>query len=67
MLDVLRKNNLDKVRQLYYPHIENLVKKETGASRVVIFDHTSRKRRPELGKYDNPTGKEQPATMVSLS
>ncbi|KAJ5190072.1 hypothetical protein N7491_007887 [Penicillium cf. griseofulvum] len=64
MLDVLRENNHEKVRQLYYPHIEDLVKRETGASRVVIFDHTSRKRRPELGTYDNPTGKEQPATMV---
>jgi hypothetical protein len=67
MLDVLRENNLEKVRQMYYPHIDNLARRETGPSRVVIFDHTSRKRRPELGTYDNPTGKKQPATMVRFS
>ncbi|KAI1934187.1 hypothetical protein LOZ65_000100 [Ophidiomyces ophidiicola] len=64
ILQILRNNNADEIKRLYYPHIERLIKKETGASRVVIFDHTSRKRRPELGTYDNPTGKEQPATMV---
>jgi hypothetical protein len=31
-----------------YLLIESLVKRETGASRVVLFDHTSRERRPEL-------------------
>jgi hypothetical protein len=65
MLDVLRDNDGERIREKYYPHIEALVKKRTGASHVVIFDHTSRKRRPELGTYENPTGKEQPATMVS--
>ena len=65
MLDVLRENDGERIREKYYPHIESLVKKQTGASHVIIFDHTSRKRRPELGTYENPTGKEQPATMVS--
>ena len=65
LLEALRQNSPDVVKNLYYPHIERLVKKATGASRVIIFDHTQRKRRPELGAYENSTGKEQPATMVS--
>ncbi len=32
----------DEVKSTYYPEIEELVKKHTGASRVVIFDHTVR-------------------------
>src|SRR5215831_7657455 len=32
----------DEVRRVYYPEMEALVKKESGASRVVIFDHTLR-------------------------
>jgi hypothetical protein len=32
----------DEVRQVYYPEMEALVKAESGASRVVIFDHTLR-------------------------
>jgi hypothetical protein len=32
----------DEVRRVYYPEMEALVKAESGASRVVIFDHTLR-------------------------
>jgi hypothetical protein len=32
----------DELRRLYYPEMEALVKAETGASRVVVFDHTLR-------------------------
>jgi hypothetical protein len=32
----------DEVRQVYYPEMEALVKRETGASHVVVFDHTIR-------------------------
>ena len=32
----------DELRSVYYPEIEALVKQQTGASRVVIFDHTLR-------------------------
>jgi hypothetical protein len=32
----------DQVRSVYYPEIERLVKKVTGASRILIFDHTLR-------------------------
>ncbi|MDE2284422.1 MAG: methyltransferase [Hyphomicrobiales bacterium] len=32
----------DDVRRVYYPEMEALVKAESGASRVVVFDHTLR-------------------------
>jgi hypothetical protein len=32
----------DEVRRIYYPEMESLVKAESGASRVVVFDHTLR-------------------------
>ena len=32
----------DEVRRVYYPEMEAVVKAETGASRVVVFDHTLR-------------------------
>ncbi len=31
-----------EIRRVYYPEMETLVKAETGASRVVVFDHTLR-------------------------
>jgi hypothetical protein len=38
----------DEVRRVYYPEMEALVKAESGASRVVIFDHTLRTADDEL-------------------
>ena len=32
----------DEIRRVYYPEMEALVKAETGARRVVVFDHTLR-------------------------
>src|SRR5438105_3600655 len=32
----------DQIRKVYYPEMEALVKAESGASRVVVFDHTLR-------------------------
>ncbi len=32
----------EEIRRVYYPEIEALVKAESGASRVVVFDHTLR-------------------------
>jgi hypothetical protein len=32
----------DQVRRVYYPEMETLVKAQSGASRVVVFDHTLR-------------------------
>jgi hypothetical protein len=63
-IDALRGNDKDAVKKQYYPHVEAFVKKIIGAPRVIIFDHTMRKRRLELAKTANDEGKEQPATMV---
>ena len=38
----------DQVRRVYYPEMEALVKAESGASRVVVFDHTLRTADDEL-------------------
>jgi hypothetical protein len=40
--------NEDEVRRVYYPEMESLVKTESGASRVVVFDHTLRTADDEL-------------------
>lgn len=32
----------DEVRRVYYPEMERLIKEQSGAARVVIFDHTLR-------------------------
>src|SRR5216684_79568 len=38
----------DEIRRVYYPETEALVKAESGASRVVVFDHTLRTADGEL-------------------
>jgi hypothetical protein len=38
----------DEVRRVYYPEMEALVKAQSGASRVVVFDHTLRTADDEL-------------------
>src|SRR5204863_6165983 len=38
----------DEVRRIYYPEMEALVKAQSGASRVVVFDHTLRTADDEL-------------------
>ncbi|KAA1477860.1 hypothetical protein DENSPDRAFT_885433 [Dentipellis sp. KUC8613] len=48
----------------YYPESIELLKQLTGASRVVIFDHTIRRRRPEE-KEDTPE-KRQPVQGVHV-
>ena len=65
VLEGLRANDKDLVQTLYYPHIESFVKSATGASRVIIFDHTVRKRNLKMDSKENPNGQEQPATVVS--
>lgn len=40
--------NEHEVRRVYYPEMEALVKQESGASRVVVFDHTLRTADDEL-------------------
>ena len=67
LLDALRSNNKAAIQKLYYPQIESLVKKNIGASRVIIFDSTVRKKQLDMSPAENPDGQEQPATVVSVS
>ena len=64
LVGALRGNKADSVMDLYYHHVESFVTGITSAPRVIIFDHTIRKRRPELRQSQNDDGREQPATMV---
>ncbi len=53
----------DELRRVYYPEAEHLVAQHTGASRVIIFDHTIRRR--HWGAEDRTSGlPRQPATRV---
>ena len=42
----------DEIRRVYYPEVERLLLKQTGASRVVFFDHTVRKVREGVTETD---------------
>lgn len=65
VIQAIRSRDKSLVEREYYPLAEDLVKKVTGASKVIIFDHTYRKRDPSLAVHENPNGREQPATVVS--
>jgi hypothetical protein len=53
----------DQLRAMYYREAEDLVKRTAGASRVVVFDHTIRRRTP--GVEDRTPGiPRQPVTRV---
>jgi hypothetical protein len=52
-----------QLQSAYYPEAEELVKQATGATRVVVFDHTIRRRTP--GVEDRTPGiPRQPVTRV---
>lgn len=42
--------NEDEIRRVYYPEMEALIKAESGAKRVVVFDHTLRTADDEMRK-----------------
>src|SRR5215470_8913371 len=53
----------DELRRVYYPEAERLIAEVTGASRVVVFDHTIRRR--VWGGIDRSPGTpRQPVTSV---
>ncbi|TFK96336.1 hypothetical protein BDV98DRAFT_555431 [Pterulicium gracile] len=54
----------ENIQKHYYPEIEQVLKESTGASRVVIFDHTIRRRRP--GQVDNSPQTRQPAAAAHV-
>ena len=53
----------DELRRIYYPEAERLVAEATGAGRVLVFDHTVRRR--VAGAIDRSPGTpRQPVTSV---
>ncbi|KAF8180426.1 hypothetical protein BJ912DRAFT_632507 [Pholiota molesta] len=57
--------NDDDIRAEYYPESADLIKKVTGASRVVFFDHTIRRHRPGHIGDDSPDTR-QPVSGVHV-
>jgi len=57
-------NDEGVIRAEYYPETEKLLKETTGASRVVLFDHTIRRNDPSVTE-DTPE-KRHPATQVHV-
>ncbi|ETS77611.1 hypothetical protein PFICI_09673 [Pestalotiopsis fici W106-1] len=66
IIQSIRERNKLAVEKEYYPRVEALIKRTTGASKVIIFDHTYRKRDPALAAGENPNGREQPATLAHV-
>ncbi|KAG1846354.1 hypothetical protein C8R48DRAFT_616419 [Suillus tomentosus] len=56
--------NDDEIEREYYPESIDLIKKVTGATKVVIFDHTVRRRRP--GELGNSPQKRQPVPQAHV-
>ncbi|THH19322.1 hypothetical protein EUX98_g8798 [Antrodiella citrinella] len=54
----------EEVKAEYYPESVELIKKLLGASRVVPFDHTVRRRRPD--ELDDGPAKRQPVPLVHV-
>ena len=56
----------DELHRVYYPEAERLVAEVTGANRVLVFDHTIRRR--VWGGIDRAPGTpRQPVTSVHIS
>ena len=47
----------DEIPRVYYPEMEALIKRETGAKRVVVFDHTLRTADDEMRRRKDPRGR----------
>ncbi|TFK61298.1 hypothetical protein BDN72DRAFT_965247 [Pluteus cervinus] len=56
--------NDEDIAKEYYPESVELLKEVTGASRIVIFDHTIRRRRP--GQLDSDPSKRQPVAQTHI-
>jgi hypothetical protein len=54
----------DEIKKVYYPEAERLIKAATGADRVLVFDHTVRKR--VNGVADRDGGLRQPVARVHV-
>jgi len=67
LIQQIRNNEDEEIEEKYYPKIEELLKKHTGADRVFIFDHTVRRRIPKYASDGRgPVGARQPALRVHV-
>ncbi|KAL1950711.1 hypothetical protein VTO73DRAFT_5835 [Trametes versicolor] len=55
----------ERIKEKYYPEVEELLKKVAGAKRVFIFDHTIRRRKPGDSTEEGP-GNRGPAERVHI-
>jgi len=53
-----------QIEEVYYPESVDLIKELTGASRVVLFDHTRRLRR--VGELDDSPDRRQPVNLAHV-
>jgi hypothetical protein len=56
--------NDDEVKRIYYPEAERLLKAATGASRVFVFDHMTRRR--AISGDGTGDGRRQPVSRVHV-
>ena len=54
----------EQIKEVYYREVEEPIKRSTGASHVVFFDHTVRKVRP--GQLDDSSFNRQPVQRVHV-
>ncbi|CZT23694.1 uncharacterized protein RCC_09408 [Ramularia collo-cygni] len=63
LLQSVRDIDTETIERDYYASVEEVVKRATGAEKVVIFNHSIRKRDPDEGFFGRP-GKQQPGRTV---
>ncbi|KAK7540283.1 hypothetical protein IWX49DRAFT_601252 [Phyllosticta citricarpa] len=63
ILKAIRDIETETIKRDYYAAVEALVKRKTGAHKVIIFNHSIRKRDPAEGFFGSP-GKQQPGRTV---
>jgi hypothetical protein len=62
--DLILNGTDEEVKEAYYDEVEQLLKRVTGASHIVFFDHTVRKVRP--GQLNDSASKRQPVQRVHV-
>ena len=56
----------DQIRRVYYPEMEALIKSESGAKRVVVFDHTLRTADDETARVEEESEKSSAAFTTTI-
>ncbi|KAL4243311.1 asaB hydroxylase/desaturase family protein [Abortiporus biennis] len=56
----------ERIKNVYYKEVEELLKKETGAKRVLIFDHTIRLNNPAIVVDDSEKGRRTSVLRVHI-